>query len=64
MSMRRWSTLYERERLNQLVLTLSSYESSFSCDIATDCILGNEMTRRRHRRRRHRHRCLHPQMIC
>ena len=44
MSMRRWSTLYKRECLNQLVWTLSSYESSFSCDIAMDCLLDNDMT--------------------
>ena len=42
--MRRWSTLYEKECLNQLVWTLSSYESSFSCDIVTDCLLDHDTT--------------------
>ena len=44
--MRRWSTLYERERLNQLVCTLSSYEVgvSFSSNIMMDCLLDNDMT--------------------
>ena len=41
--MRQWSTLYEREHLNQLVCTLSSYEASFSSDIVMDCLLDNDM---------------------
>ena len=41
--MRRWSTLYKRECLNQLVWTLSSYESSFSSNVMTDCLLDNDM---------------------
>ena len=44
MSMRRWSTLYKRECLNQLVCTLSSYEVSFSSNIMMDCLLDNDMT--------------------
>ena len=40
--MRQWSTLYKRERLNQLVCTLSSYEASFSSNIMMDCLLNND----------------------
>ena len=39
--MRRWSTLYKRECLNQLVCALSSYEASFSSNIVMDCLLNN-----------------------